>query len=81
MSSIQCTVCNEAGHHMRRCPTLAAPLQPGFYSPPAGHRPSGDDDDDESCRAEKALHPVLCINRRKCLKKTKHQNQHKQPSL
>lgn len=73
MSSIQCTVCNEEGHHMRRCPTLAAPLQSGFYAPPAGHRPSGDDDDDESCRAEKALkvvnpvYPIFNSKRRKCL--------------
>ena len=69
MSSIQCTVCNEAGHHMRRCPTLAAPLESGFYAPPAGARQSGGDDD-ESCRAEKAVHPVYPIfnnKRRKCL--------------
>ncbi len=33
---------------MRRCPTLSAPLQTGFYAPPAGHRPSGDDDDEKA---------------------------------
>ena len=48
MNSHPCSVCGEGGHHSRRCPTLASPLTPGFYAPPAGHRPSGDDDDDES---------------------------------
>ena len=47
MNNHPCSVCGEAGHHLRRCPTLASPLNPGFYAPPAGHRPSGDDDDDE----------------------------------
>ena len=48
MNSHPCSVCGEGGHQSRRCPTLSSPLNPGFYAPPAGHRPSGDDDDDES---------------------------------
>lgn len=46
MNSHPCSVCGEGGHHARRCPTLASPLTPGFYAPPAGHRPSNDDDDE-----------------------------------
>lgn len=46
MNSCPCTVCGEGGHHPRACPTLCAPLKSGFYAPPAGHRPSGDDDDE-----------------------------------
>ncbi len=51
MNSTPCTVCGEGGHSIRRCPTLYAPLTPGFYAPPAGHRPSGDDDEDEKLKA------------------------------
>lgn len=46
MNACPCTLCGEGGHHPRRCPTLSSPLTPGFYAPPAGHRPSGDDEDD-----------------------------------
>jgi hypothetical protein len=46
MNPIPCTICGEAGHSIRRCPTLVSPLHSGFYAPPAGHRPSGDDDDE-----------------------------------
>lgn len=49
MNSHPCTVCGEAGHPMRRCPTLCSPLKDGFYAPPAGHRPSGDEDDEKAC--------------------------------
>ena len=73
MSSITCCVCNEAGHHMRRCPSLASPLQSGFYAPPAGARQAGGDDDDESCRIEKPVYPVLRSTPKKCLKRTKQQ--------
>jgi hypothetical protein len=45
MNAHPCTVCGEGGHPSRRCPTLSSPLTPGFYAPPAGHRPSGDEDD------------------------------------
>ncbi len=50
MNNVPCAVCSEAGHHSRMCPTLYAPLKEGFYAPPAGHRPSGDDDDDENLK-------------------------------
>jgi hypothetical protein len=46
MNAIPCSICNEGGHKSRLCPTLFAPLKEGFYAPPAGHRPSGDDEDD-----------------------------------
>lgn len=45
------------------CPELYAPLKEGFYSPPAGHRPSGDDDDEklkQSCQRMPA-NPSLCL--------------------
>ena len=60
MNPIPCSVCGEGGHMMHRCPTLVLPLQPGFYSPPAGHRPSGDDDD-ETLKIERhvPVKPVL----------------------
>lgn len=58
MNSCPCTVCGEGGHHTRRCPTLSSPLNSGFYAPPAGHRPSGDDDD-EKAKIERPVHPVL----------------------
>ncbi len=47
MSAKSCMLCGEAEHTTHRCPTLFSPLKEGFYSPPAGHRPSGDDEDDE----------------------------------
>lgn len=52
-SSCPCSVCGEAGHHPRACPTLWAPLKEGFYAPPAGHRPSGDDDDEHVAKQMK----------------------------
>ena len=62
MNPTPCSVCGEGGHHMRRCPSLAAPLQSGFYAPPAGARQGGGDDDDEkACRNEKPVYPVLRI--------------------
>lgn len=48
MNSHPCTVCGEGGHPLRRCPTLCSPLKEGFYAPPAGHRPSADDDDEKA---------------------------------
>jgi len=62
MNACPCSVCGEGGHHPRACPTLWAPLKSGFYAPPAGHRPSGDDDDEHlgSIKLKKCfvLHPV-----------------------
>ncbi len=46
MNEVTCTVCGEGGHHVSKCPSLLAPLQPGFpkmSGPPPG---SGDDEDD-----------------------------------
>jgi hypothetical protein len=56
MNAHPCTICGEGGHHSRRCPTLSSPLTPGFYAPPAGHRPSGDDEGDESCKIERVIY-------------------------
>lgn len=78
MSSIACTVCSEAGHHMRRCPTLASPLQSGFYAPPAGARQGGGDDDDEKAKIESPVYPVLSRTPRKCQNQ---KNNHKQRLL
>jgi hypothetical protein len=47
MNSIPCCICSEAGHRSAMCPTLYAPLKSGFYAPPAGHRPSGDEEDEK----------------------------------
>ncbi len=55
MNNVPCVVCSEAGHHPRSCPTLHAPLKDGFYAPPAGHRPSGDDDDDENLKKSRCV--------------------------
>lgn len=52
MNPIPCTVCGEDGHHMRRCPSLASPLKDGFYTPPAGARQEGGDDEDSSARGQ-----------------------------
>lgn len=48
MNPIPCTVCGEDGHRCQKCPTLSSPLKDGFYAPPQGHRPSGDDDDERA---------------------------------
>jgi hypothetical protein len=58
MNSIPCSTCGEGGHRIQRCPTLVTPLQPGFYAPPAGHRPSGDDDD-EAVKIERPVAPTV----------------------
>ena len=44
-----CSVCQQGGHRMDRCPELCKDLQPGFYRP-SGNAPQGGggDDDDES---------------------------------
>ncbi len=47
MNPIPCSICNEGGHHSRRCPQLTAPLQPGFYAPSGGGRYTGDDEDEK----------------------------------
>jgi hypothetical protein len=65
MNSFPCTVCAEAGHHASKCPTLAAPLKPGFYSPPAGHRPSGDDEDDEKLKVASKFEHFTFLPKRK----------------
>ena len=60
MNSCPCSVCGEGGHHPRACPTLWLPLKEGFYSPPAGHRPSGDEDDEKATiKFEKPVSPIL----------------------
>jgi hypothetical protein len=48
MNSNGCSVCNEPGHHPSRCPTLSTPLQPGFFKPAGGHRPSEEDEDEKA---------------------------------
>ncbi len=49
MNSCPCSVCGEAGHHPRRCPTLSSPLEVGFYKPSGGYRPSDDDEEEKAC--------------------------------
>ena len=47
MNETPCQVCGEGGHHLSKCPSLVAPLQPGFpkmSGPPPG---AGDDDDEK----------------------------------
>lgn len=41
-----CTICQEAGHRMNRCPELSKDLQPGFYKPAGGMPRGGDDEED-----------------------------------
>jgi hypothetical protein len=53
MNSFPCTICGEAGHRAYRCPTLSSPLQPGFYKPSGGYRPSEDDEDEKAKREVK----------------------------
>ncbi len=50
MNPIPCITCGEEGHRAHRCPSLCAPLQSGFYAPPAGARQGGDDEDDSSSK-------------------------------
>lgn len=47
MNSTPCSVCNEAGHHPSKCPTLVDPLKPGFHSGGGGGGSHSHDDDDE----------------------------------
>ncbi len=47
MNSTPCSICQEAGHHARRCPELSTPLRPGFYAPSGGGRYTGDDEDEK----------------------------------
>ncbi len=68
MNSHPCSVCGEGGHHSRRCPTLCSPLQPGFYAPPAGHRPSEDDEDEKA--NQKPVYPVLGFMKKQETSKT-----------
>lgn len=67
MNAIPCTVCGEEDHRAHRCPNLCSPLNSGFYAPPAGARQGGDDDD-ESHKIEKPIHPVFGIVLLTCLK-------------
>lgn len=62
MESAPCTICGEGGHHPRRCPTLASPLELGFYR---GQIPrgGGDDEDDEHLRVRNQPMPVLFHSR------------------
>ncbi len=45
MNAIPCSVCQEAGHPAQKCPTLVAPLQPGFQGG-GGHGNHGDDEEE-----------------------------------
>lgn len=59
MNPIPCTVCGEDGHHLSKCPSLVAPLQPGFpkiSGPPPG---SGDDEDDERLTWRKRFYRLI----------------------
>lgn len=47
MNTVPCSVCQEAGHHARRCPELSQPLKSGFYAPSGGGRYAGDDEDEK----------------------------------
>ncbi len=67
MSSNGCSVCNEPGHHPSRCPTLSAPLQPGFFKPSGGYRAS-DEDEDEHCKVN--LMPIPPVFPFKYLKRS-----------
>lgn len=58
MNSTPCTICGEGGHHPRKCPTLSAPLEPGFYK---GQIPSGGGggEDDEHLRVRNNPMPIF----------------------
>lgn len=45
MNTAPCTVCKEQGHSGSHCPTLVAPLQPGFYAPSGGYQGGGEEED------------------------------------
>lgn len=63
MNAIPCSICNEGGHKSSLCPSLYAPLKEGFYAPPAGHRPSEDDDDEKlnETVVQYIANPTLCL--------------------
>lgn len=43
---MSCSVCGEQGHSMTKCPTLIAPLQPGFFTGGGGGGGGGNEEDD-----------------------------------
>lgn len=46
---MSCSVCGEQGHSMTKCPTLIAPLQPGFFT--GGPSGGGEEDSAEKIGA------------------------------
>ncbi len=50
MESCPCNVCGEGGHHPRRCPSLASPLELGFYRGQIPRGGGGEEEDDEHLR-------------------------------
>lgn len=47
MNGIACTVCQEVGHRLDRCPELVKELEPGFFRPSGNAPQGGGGDDDE----------------------------------
>ncbi len=59
MNEVPCTVCGEGGHHLSKCPSLLAPLQPGFpkmSGPPPG---AGDEEDEKVTWLTQFCLPIL----------------------
>lgn len=52
MNPIPCTICKEEGHHARKCPTLADPLKPGFYTGGGAGGGGGGEEDETICDDE-----------------------------
>lgn len=53
-----CPFCNELTHTERRCPELVAPLREEGIQKPAGGRPHGGDDEEDTIKE-----CCLCISR------------------
>lgn len=49
-SAAPCSVCKEGGHKTTKCPTLVAPLAPGFQGGGGGGGGHSHDDEEERLR-------------------------------